>query len=426
MSVRCQQSNRPSSGPWLRASGLSLVEMMVALAVGLILLAGLMQVWSSSRQTYRLAEAQSRAQENGRFAAQLLAKDLRSTRSLGCRSIALDERYSSLNVIACELLDTPAEAADCTGPASIGSDLAMGYDASQHNAGAWLDALPGDADGAQGEVEARRLRGAVIVSWGAVGDGVYLDAPGGIGDDQTGTIDVWDLPTELDAGSLALITDCSGTDVFEITSVAAAVNDEEDPDSSTPAKIRFDAGGDDDRKNSSNRLSRSYNWIGSDLSVGPSNRARVYPFEYRVFFVCCMDSDDGTVQLGAANVDNCNTDSDRYRPALCRWSTATDGETRQLVADVADMRVSYSGTVGTTQFRDLGADAVADWSGVDSIRVQLLATWGEQVLIEPARPNNWRDNQGGDLGFGMAEDRRLYQSFDLTVATRASVPWYVQ
>ncbi|MCW8902077.1 PilW family protein, partial [Sedimenticola sp.] len=66
-------------------AGLTLVELMVAMVIGLLLLAGIGQVFVSNKQTYRLLEAQSHAQENGRFAFEFLARDIRMADFWGCQ-----------------------------------------------------------------------------------------------------------------------------------------------------------------------------------------------------------------------------------------------------------------------------------------------------------------------------------------------------
>jgi type IV pilus assembly protein PilW len=58
-------------------SGLSLVELMVALLVGMILLGGLIQVYLSNKQSYNAQEQLARMQEGGRFAMELITRDLR-------------------------------------------------------------------------------------------------------------------------------------------------------------------------------------------------------------------------------------------------------------------------------------------------------------------------------------------------------------
>lgn len=67
-------------------AGVSLVEIMVALTVGLVLIAGVGQIYLSSKQTYRVQDAQSRLQENARYALELLTNDIRMAGFMGCIS----------------------------------------------------------------------------------------------------------------------------------------------------------------------------------------------------------------------------------------------------------------------------------------------------------------------------------------------------
>jgi type IV pilus assembly protein PilW len=60
-----------------RQRGLTLVELMVALVMGLIILAGVLTVFIANKQTYRFQDALSRLQENGRFAINMLERDIR-------------------------------------------------------------------------------------------------------------------------------------------------------------------------------------------------------------------------------------------------------------------------------------------------------------------------------------------------------------
>ncbi|MBW2690968.1 MAG: prepilin-type N-terminal cleavage/methylation domain-containing protein, partial [Deltaproteobacteria bacterium] len=55
-------------------SGLTLVELLVAMAIGLILLTGIFQVFLGSNSIYRTQDSLSRLQENGRFAIELLTQ----------------------------------------------------------------------------------------------------------------------------------------------------------------------------------------------------------------------------------------------------------------------------------------------------------------------------------------------------------------
>jgi type IV pilus assembly protein PilW len=64
-------------GQPLRQRGLSLVELMVALVLGLFLVAVVLQIFLSSRLTYSMSDGLARAQENARFAVEPLNRDLR-------------------------------------------------------------------------------------------------------------------------------------------------------------------------------------------------------------------------------------------------------------------------------------------------------------------------------------------------------------
>jgi len=67
-------------------TGFSIIEIMIAMLFGIFLLGGLMQMFVSSKQTYKLQDTVSRLQENGRFAMDFLVRDIRGTGSWGCFS----------------------------------------------------------------------------------------------------------------------------------------------------------------------------------------------------------------------------------------------------------------------------------------------------------------------------------------------------
>jgi type IV pilus assembly protein PilW len=64
--------------------GFSLVEIMVALALSLLLLAGVVAIFASSRASYEATDHLARVQENGRFALDQLVRDIRSAGFVGC------------------------------------------------------------------------------------------------------------------------------------------------------------------------------------------------------------------------------------------------------------------------------------------------------------------------------------------------------
>jgi type IV pilus assembly protein PilW len=68
----------------IRSSGLSLVELMIALALGALLMLGIVEIFTGTKATYNLQEGLSRVQENGRIAMAIVAKDARMGGLLGC------------------------------------------------------------------------------------------------------------------------------------------------------------------------------------------------------------------------------------------------------------------------------------------------------------------------------------------------------
>jgi len=155
-------------------SGLTLVELMVAMTVGLILMAGVIQIFSSNKQTYRVQEATSRLQENGRFAADMLMRDIRMAGFWGC-SRTLSSLVNNVN----------------TGGGYTSVDLTQG-------------GING-TDGAAGTPD-------TLVLQGAYGSGVWvkshaqpaasLDIPAGNG---------------LKKGQIVLISDCTNGDIAQIS-----------------------------------------------------------------------------------------------------------------------------------------------------------------------------------------------------------------
>jgi len=113
-----------------KMAGLSLIELMVAMFVGLILVGGTASVYLASKNSYLEVERMARLTQNGRFAVQLIAESIIHagyTGELPAGSIELD---SNLTVVA---------GTDCTGAAAA-------YDVEHYMFAATSDAN-GDAFG---------------------------------------------------------------------------------------------------------------------------------------------------------------------------------------------------------------------------------------------------------------------------------------
>ncbi len=70
----------------INQNGFTLIEIMLAMMLGLLLMIGTIQIFISSKTTSRVEHALARLQENGRFAINFIAKDLRMAGYKGCIS----------------------------------------------------------------------------------------------------------------------------------------------------------------------------------------------------------------------------------------------------------------------------------------------------------------------------------------------------
>jgi type IV pilus assembly protein PilW len=73
-----------------RQRGLSLVELLVSLVLGMAVLIGLASVYVAAKQSFRFQETSGRLQEDAVFALETIAKDLRMSGFAGCRGVNQD------------------------------------------------------------------------------------------------------------------------------------------------------------------------------------------------------------------------------------------------------------------------------------------------------------------------------------------------
>lgn len=192
--------------------GLTLVEMMVAMTIGLVLLGGMVTVLSSSQSTYRVNEALARMQENARYAFQILSRDVRMAGYRGCvgDGVAVTNVLNN-NTDFLWRLDRPLEGFEATGTSS------------------WIPALPGiilSPQGGQDILVVRSVEGR---------DTRVLSHPSGT---PAGSAD---LNVLSDSGLLpddtVLVSDCQAAAIFQITGVSTSSDQDivkHDVDSGVP------------------------------------------------------------------------------------------------------------------------------------------------------------------------------------------------
>lgn len=116
MSTRRMKGYRP-----VRASGFTLIEMMIAMILGLVVIAGVTSVFLAGQQSFRTNDSLAEVQDSSRVAFELMARDIREAGLTGCNSA--NDRVT--NVLA----NSPGNAATPTWWADW-SNAVHGYDAS--------------------------------------------------------------------------------------------------------------------------------------------------------------------------------------------------------------------------------------------------------------------------------------------------------
>jgi type IV pilus assembly protein PilW len=97
--------------------GVTLVELMIAIAISSIVALGISSVYTSSKRSFKLQEEFSRLQENGRFAMNYIARFVRGAGYYGCSS-ALDTMVNNFNNQTEEFLfETGIEGYEASGTA---------------------------------------------------------------------------------------------------------------------------------------------------------------------------------------------------------------------------------------------------------------------------------------------------------------------
>ncbi len=370
--------------PWrsqqhgLPPTGFSLVELMVALALSVLLIGAILQVYMVNKRTFLKQDQDSIARESGRFAIETMARDLRMAGLLGCGSFSLTGRSipvrSYLNVTDFPYaIETGLRGFDATGT-GLGSAVVL---ASVNPApgGTWAPALP---PALAGQV----LPGSdVVVITGIESAGWRLVSPF-----TTGAQIFVETPNDIARGDILLVSDCNQAQVFQasaigggganVTGAPAALT----PGNATPIATRGPAGPFGDGSEVSRVRSLAY-YIGQGADGRPTLIRQ-------------------SVQTTSASTAD-----------LVRDELISDVETLQLtygIDDDGDFRID----------RFDSADAVADWGRVRSVHIGVLIRTPNEVLPD-----------GGAVVYPVNEvdvtapnDRRQRWPLTINVALRNRLP----
>ena len=302
-----------------RQRGFSLVEIMVALTLSLILLAGVLAVMYSSKVTYMENERVGRLQENGRAALEMILRDLRGAGFPGCAQpieglLAINNTLDDAADVAWNLGVSAFgfEASDTTWAPALDTDLIP--DATPGNDIIVVRTIP---------VGAPSMRVSAIVN-------------------PTDTISVTKVAGEtLVDGTPAIISDCANASIFVASNFTAG--------SDTTATITRATGG--------GPPANATEDLGAVFAPG----ARVTPITTVAYYIAPNEAETG--------------------PSLWRVNmSVSDGAPQELIPGVEALQIRYgvAAADGVVVDEYLDADEVTDWSRVISVTLALLVRSAEE------------------------------------------------
>ncbi len=367
-----------------RQSGFSLIELMIALVVGLIVVGAAGQYYLGSKLTFNSQTQNGRLQESGRFALEFMARDLRMGGFTGCGS----RGRNGVPLLYRSYLNATAYPFDVEFGVS-------GYEASSSapgqtvtlNAtnpapgGTWVPELPAGGGGSiASQMRSRALPGSDAVIVRSTDVGLPLVSPFTSGSQ----IFADNQPTDIATGDILLVSDCLQMQMFQATNVT---------DGGTRLNIVGSRGGSFTPGNAENINAR-----GPVTNFGPGSEvAKVRTFAYFV-----GQGADGQPAL--------------YREALEGSSLVAE----ELISGVESMQVLYGVDLTGNRVVDsyVTASAMADWSQVLSVRIALLVRSPEEFTED----EDERSFLLAGTIVNPVDDRRQRRVFETTIALRNRMP----
>ncbi len=183
-----------------RQRGITLVELMISITIGLLITLAVGYLYTNSRQTYRMNDNVARMQENGRYALEVLSRDIRMAGYWGCARSSISEPFNTLN-------GNTAYAYDFKVP--LQGHEATGVDT-------WSPALDASITSVVSGTDVLTVRSVF-------GDKItVIQHPGNPGG-EPGSADLKvTLNSGLQEGDIVLVSDCQQAAVFQITHLNVA------------------------------------------------------------------------------------------------------------------------------------------------------------------------------------------------------------
>lgn len=345
-------------------AGFSLVELMVALAVGMVVILIVGQFFSSTRSSYMQSDAMSRVQENARFSMDVLATDIRMAGFMGCMQ---DVPVNNIALPSGNDFFTFSKAVQGF---TQGSGSAPG---GIPNAPAWTEVKAGTSvlSLKRGDSTATRLDGNL--------------------DPNNANLQIKGNPAAIQDDEILMISDCTHADVFRVNNVSQ--NGVVVP-TTTSVTISHSSA-----KNTDPKLSTAYQ-SGSELMRLVS----------RIYYI-----GSGTGTCPANTLCRVNLTVSAGNPI---------GRVESLISNVEDMDLLYgldsTGDKVADRFFATADITDAQWATVVSVQINLLLRSENDKVTVGKQGSYWYN--GSTQTPTSASDRYLRRSFTQLVTLRNRTP----
>jgi type IV pilus assembly protein PilW len=396
--LRAKNRDTPTDGR-KRQAGFTVVEILVALAAGLILAVGILQVFLSSKQTYQVGDQMSRLQENSRLAVDNLGRSIRMAGSVGCNSQMVSTIFNTLNDTTSLYynLAEPLRGYEASGT-NPGSSykLTDEYPSPSGSTSKWSTKTSNLPTGISPALAGDVIEGSdILVIRGRIGTTGILSAL------TTADLTVQNLPANLSVGDLAIVADCAITRVFQVSDppengvLVHAANKGTPGNSCGPWNQPTGA-----------YLCRNYAFPTVSSALGTNGAAEVSEVATTLFFISRRDY-------------NSQTDSTPPPPSLYQRIGANPKV--ELVEGVENMQILYGvgDDAGNVQYKPASSIADSEWasSKIVSIRIGLLL----RTLDKPAASTDLGSFDVNGTKIVPPDDKRLRKVFTTTIGIRSQL-----
>ncbi len=355
-----------------RTPGFSLIEMLIAMVLGIVVVAAMGQFYQSNQRTYRSTGLLAELNEAGRFATEFLTRDLRMAGFVSCGGDGA-ALANTLNTSTDWMFDTAA-----------------------------IEGFEGGVDTPPGDFSARVAAGtdSLIVRHAAAEEPLRVT----VDDTQQALIQLA-APHGIAPGEILVISDpaCTQAALFQVTTTSTLADGAAGPDT-----VGHAVGGGATPGNCTTALNGAFRC--ADVTGARQQRyvpgSLVTRFQAHAYFV---STDDPPALV-------------RRRLAIVNGAATATDET--LLENVEALQILYGIDLqndGQDRVENyVGADQVANWENVVSVRTALLLRSHDANVMPVASQVRQFDLLGSE--FNAPADGRMRRVYSTLIALRNRVP----